>query len=86
MILHEYESNSGKKLITEYIQSLPTDESVDGFSVLKHLENGEWDIDGENIYLLHACRKQKNRTEKTDKEIVIKRAKEVGKITGKTYI
>ena len=35
--------------------------------------------DGENIYLLHACRKQKNRTEKKDKNIIINRAKELGK-------
>lgn len=42
--------------------------------------------DGENLYLLHACRKQKNRTEKKDKNIVIKRAKELGKELGKTFI
>lgn len=38
------------------------------------------------MYLLHACRKQKNQTEKTDKKIVIKRAKELGKMLGKTFI
>lgn len=42
--------------------------------------------DGENIYLLHACRKQKNQTEKADKKIVIKRAKELGKLLGKNFI
>ena len=42
--------------------------------------------DGENIYLLHACRKQKNKTEKSDKEIVIKRAKELGSMLGKRFI
>lgn len=42
--------------------------------------------DNENIYLLHACRKQKNRTEKKDKNIVIKRAKELGKQLGKVFI
>ena len=42
--------------------------------------------DGDNMYLLHACRKQKNQTEKTDKKIVIKRAKELGKHLGKTFI
>ena len=36
--------------------------------------------------LLHACRKQKNRTEKNDKNIVIKRAKELGKELGKDFI
>ena len=40
-------------------------------------------IDSNNIYLLHACRKQKNQTEKKDKKIVIKRAKELGKALGK---
>lgn len=34
-------------------------------------------IEQEDIYLLHACKKQKNKTEKTDKEIVLKRAKEL---------
>jgi len=43
-------------------------------------------VDDENIYLLHACRKQKNQTEKLDKKIVIKRAKELGKMLGKTFI
>ena len=42
--------------------------------------------DKENIYLLHACRKQKNETEKTDKKIVIKRAKEIGKALGKVFV
>ena len=42
--------------------------------------------DGENMYLLHACRKQKNQTEKVDKKIVIKRAKELGKQLGKVFI
>ena len=41
--------------------------------------------DGDNMYLLHACRKQKNQTEKKDKKIVIKRAKELGKELGKTF-
>jgi phage-related protein len=35
-------------------------------------------IEDSNIYLLHACRKQKNKTEKNDCDIVIKRAKELG--------
>lgn len=43
-------------------------------------------VDSENIYLLHVCRKQKNQTEKKDKKIVIKRAKELGKALGKTFI
>lgn len=43
-------------------------------------------VDGTDIYLLHACRKQKNKTEKKDKNIVIKRAKELGKFLNKTFI
>lgn len=43
-------------------------------------------VDGTDIYLLHACRKQKNKTEKKDKNIVIKRAKELGNLLKKTFI
>lgn len=42
--------------------------------------------DKENIYLLHACRKQKNKTEKKDQKIVKKRAAELGKFLGKSFI
>ena len=42
--------------------------------------------DKENLYVLHACRKQKNRTEKKDKNLVINRAKELGKQLGKKFI
>lgn len=35
--------------------------------------------DGENIYLLHACRKQKNKTEKKNIAIIRKRARELEK-------
>ena len=34
-------------------------------------------IHGDEIYLLHSCRKQKNKTEKTDVQTVRKRAKEL---------
>lgn len=43
-------------------------------------------LDKENIYLLHACRKQKNKTEKTDQKLVRKRASELGEQLGKTFI
>ena len=42
--------------------------------------------DGNDMYLLHACRKQKNKTEKNDGEIVIKRAKKVGNDLSKKFI
>lgn len=35
---------------------------------------------GDSIYLLHACRKQKNKTTKKDAAIVRKRAKELEKL------
>lgn len=34
-------------------------------------------VQGDKTYLLHACRKQKNKTEKTDSNIIKKRAKEL---------
>lgn len=42
--------------------------------------------DEQNLYLLHACRKQKNQKEKIDKKIVVKRAKELGRLLSKTFI
>ena len=42
--------------------------------------------DKENIYLLHACKKQKNKTATRDCLIVTKRAKELGKELGKNFI
>ena len=112
MTLHSYYSNSGKDLILDYINNLPENEKIDGFSVMECMEKGEFDkirfkhwkkkvyevyfqkhnrifyivVDKENIYLLHACRKQKNKTEKTDAKIVRKRASELGKYLGKTFI
>nr|DAR20164.1 MAG TPA: protein of unknown function DUF891 [Caudoviricetes sp.] len=112
MILHDYETSSGRNLIIEYIESLTEKEIIDAYTVREYMENGEfekiqwkpWDKkvyevyfykhnrifyiipDGENIYLLHACRKQKNKTEKADAKIVKKRAKELGKILGKKFI
>lgn len=43
-------------------------------------------VDKDNIYLLHACRKQKNKTEKADVKIVRKRASELNKMLGKKFI
>lgn len=96
----------------EYIDSLSTSEQIDGYSVLKCLENAEMDkikfkrwqkkvyevyfykdnrifyvvADGDNIYILHACRKQKNQTEKKVKKLVIKRAKELNQLLGKKFV
>ena len=112
MILHNYLSNSGRDLIYEYINSLPEAEKIDGYTVLQHMEKGEFDkilfkrwekkvyevyfqknnrvfyitVDKENIYLLHSCRKQKNKTEKKDANIVRKWAKELGNMLGRKFI
>ena len=43
-------------------------------------------VDDTDVYLLHACRKQKNKTEQNDSEIVIKRAKELGDALSKKII
>ncbi|MFW5649930.1 MAG: type II toxin-antitoxin system RelE/ParE family toxin [Acetivibrio ethanolgignens] len=43
-------------------------------------------VDENNMYLLHTCRKQKNKTEKKDKKIVEARAKELGRELGKIFI
>ena len=37
---------------------------------------------GSEIYLLHACRKQRNKTEQKDVKIIIDRAKELSKEIG----
>jgi phage-related protein len=43
-------------------------------------------VDGQDVYMLHACRKQKNKTEKRDGEIAIRRAKELGEKLSKKFI
>lgn len=41
---------------------------------------------GKDLILLHACKKQKNHTERKDKKIVIEKAKELGRLLGKKFI
>lgn len=112
MKIHTYHSNSGRDRIMEYIDTLPETEQIDAFSVLKCMENDEFEKiefkqwhkkiyevyfqkhnrmfyvieDSENLYLLHACKKQKNRTEKKDKNKVLKRARELGIKLGKVFV
>lgn len=112
MIIHDYESRSGKALIKDYILNLPEEEKVDGLSVLRDMEDNKFDsllfkrweskvfevyfrkhnrifyiiADENNLYLLHACRKQKNKTEKTDGDLIRKRAKELGALLNKKFI
>lgn len=111
MIIHDYESRSGKELVKDYILNLPEEEKIDGLSVLKDMEDNKLDsllikrwenkiyevyfrkhnrifyiiADENNLYLLHACRKQKNKTEKTDSDLVKKRAKELGRLLKKKF-
>jgi len=43
-------------------------------------------IDGKDVYMLHACRKQKSKTELNDRNIVVKRAKDLGAALNKIII
>lgn len=43
MKVHHYYSKAGKNLILEYIDSLPMDEQVDGYSVLKNMGDDHFD-------------------------------------------
>ena len=43
-------------------------------------------VEEEVAYMLHACRKQKNKTEQKDSDIIIKRAKELGNALSKKFI
>jgi len=42
--------------------------------------------DGDNLYILHACKKEKNKTEKRDKKLAIDRAKELGRELNKKFV
>ncbi|MFR5264064.1 type II toxin-antitoxin system RelE/ParE family toxin [Clostridium sp.] len=42
--------------------------------------------DEDNIYILHACRKQKGKAEKFELSKAIKRAEELGKELGKSFV
>lgn len=88
MILHNYLSNSGRDLIYEYINSLPEAEKIDGYTVLQHMEKGEFDKIlfkrwEKKVYEVYF---QKNKTEKKDANIVRKRAKELGNMLGRKFI
>lgn len=43
-------------------------------------------VNNSDIYLLHACDKQKNQTEKKNSKIVRRRAKELEKVLNKKFI
>ena len=43
MILHDYETSSGRNVIKEYIDSLTIPEMVDGYRKKEKMENGEFE-------------------------------------------
>lgn len=43
MMLHDYETSSGRNVIKEYMDSLTIPEIVDGYSVREKMENGEFE-------------------------------------------
>jgi len=65
MNVYTYKTSGGKDLIRNYLDSLPQDESAEGYHII------------ENIYLLHACKKQKGKAEKFELNTARKRAKEI---------
>lgn len=90
MKIISYYSAGGKDLILKYIDDLEIDERIDGYNVLKCMEENRFDelktkqwqgkiwevyfykhnrifyvtVRNDKIFLLHSCRKQKNKTEK----------------------
>lgn len=100
--IHHYCSIGGKDQIREFLNRLPRRESVQGYFILRKLEEFGlkyllelqtrqidrkiWEIkffrhnrifyiiiDKYNIYMLHACKKQKGKAEKKDIEKAKKR-------------
>ena len=104
MQIHDYQTQSGKNVIKEYLSALPETERFigyhirhmiveKGFDALEELDTRQlrgklWEIkfsknrimyviaDSENIYFLHACRKQKGKAEQFELETALKRARE----------
>lgn len=76
------------------------EEGIEALEVLKtrQLKGRLWEIkfydnrimytvaDGENMYLIHACKKQKNKAEKFELNKAIKRVKELEAELGKRFI
>lgn len=115
MNVWDYETNSGKDLINEFLDSLESDESAEGYKIKKllekeglialkelntrHLMAKLWEIkfnykdrymyvvaNENNLYILHACKKQKGKAELIDIRLAVKRAKEIGKELEKKFI
>ena len=101
-VIDTYIKSLPKKVQYEYnsILELLEEEGMDAFQVLdtKLFQGQIREIrfdqqrlfyviqDGDNLYILHACKKEKNKTEKGDKCIAINRAKELGKELGRKFV
>lgn len=101
-VIDTYIKSLSKKVQYEYysIIELLEDKGLDAFHMLDtkpfhgHIREIRFDQqrlffvihDGDNIYILHACKKEKNKTEKVDKDIAISRAKELGAELGKRFV
>jgi phage-related protein len=101
-----YCTSGGKDLIREFLDELPSRESVEGYYIIeqlelqgleflktlntRQLEDKLWEIkyprhnrifyvvvDGNTMYLLHACKKQKGKSEKFELDKAKKRSKEI---------
>lgn len=81
--------------------SLLEDEGLDALELLntRQLKSKVWEIkyaykermmyvvaDEDNLYILHACKKQKGKAERFELKKAYKRAKELGRELGKTFI
>jgi len=80
-VLENFEKNELEKLIIK-----PWQGRVWEVYFFKHNRIFYVVIEDSDVYLLHACRKQKNKTEQKDSEIIIKRAKELGNKLSKKII
>ena len=80
-VLEKFEKNELDTLVTKAWQG-----KISEVYFYKHNRIFYVIVDGNNAYMLHACRKQKNKTEKRDADIVVKRAKELGEQLSKKLI
>lgn len=104
--IYTYQTSGGKDLIINYLDSLPKNESAEGYYIMEQLEkrgisflqmlntrqlSGKlWEIkfrknnrimyillDKDNMYLLHACKKQKGKAERFELNKAKRRAKKI---------
>lgn len=104
MKIHYFTTTGGKNLIFKYLDNLPLEQKVEGYTILKDLEENGLDaldgldtrqlgsklweikfyrhnrvmyvvVDSENIYIPHACQKQKGKAEKFEIQTAKDRAK-----------